>query len=167
MIRILRILRMAVAAALFFCLAGAAPARDLGTPTGTVILTVTDADGGSWSFDRAMIAALGWQTLTTVTPFTEGPQEFSGITLAALVEATGAQGDVIEAVAVNDYAAEIPVAHAAEHGVFLALDHNGEPMRVRDRGPVWIIYPDDTLDAAQDRFDSLMVWQLRTLNFRK
>jgi hypothetical protein len=73
---------------------------------------------------------------------------------------------VIEAVAINDYVAEIPVAHVAEHAVFLALDHNGEPMRVRDRGPAWIIYPSETVDAAQDRFDTLMVWQLRELNFR-
>jgi hypothetical protein len=162
----IRILRMAVATALVVCLAEAAPARDLGTPKGPVLLTVTDAAGGSWRFDRGMIESLGWQTLTTLTPFTEGPQEFAGIPLSALVEATGAQGDVIEAVAINDYAAEIPVAHVAEHGVFLALDHNGEPMRVRDRGPVWIIYPSETVGAAQDRFDTLMVWQLRELNFR-
>jgi hypothetical protein len=162
----IRTLHLAAASALFLCLAGAAPARDLGTPTGPVLLTVTDAAGESWSFDRAMIEALGWQTLTTLTPFTEGPQEFAGIPLSALIAATGAEGDVIEAVAINDYMAEIPVAHVAEHGVFLALDHNGEPMRVRDRGPAWIIYPSETVGAAQDRFDTLMVWQLRELNFR-
>jgi hypothetical protein len=73
---------------------------------------------------------------------------------------------VIDAVAINDYAAEIPADHVAAHSVFLALDHNGEPMRVRDKGPVWIIYPSDTLAAADERFDRLMVWQLRELNFR-
>lgn len=73
---------------------------------------------------------------------------------------------MIEAVAINDYTAQIPAGHMAEHDVFLALDLNGEPMRVRDRGPVWIIYPSDTVDAPSDRFNSLMVWQLRELNFR-
>lgn len=145
---------------------GAASAREIGTPTGAVILTVTAPDGTSWTFDREMIEGLGWQTITTVTPFTEGPQEFAGIPLSALAEATGVSGSVVEAVALNDYAAEIPVDHIAEHGVFLALDHNGTPMRVRDRGPMWIIYPSETVDAPADRFDSLMVWQLRALNFR-
>jgi hypothetical protein len=54
----------------------------------------------------------------------------------------------------------------AEHDVFLALDHNGEAMRVRDRGPVWIIYPSENVDSPAQRFDALMVWQLRELNFR-
>lgn len=147
-------------------LSGAASARDLGTPTGPVLLTVTQAGGETWEFDRAMIEALGWQTITTVTPFTEGPQEFSGVPLGALVEATGVTGTVIDAVAINDYAAEIPAEHVGAHSVFLALDHNGEPMRVRDKGPVWIIYPSETLAGASDRFDRLMVWQLRELNFR-
>lgn len=80
-------------------LSGAASARDLGTPTGPVLLTVTQAGGETWEFDRAMIEALGWQTITTVTPFTEGPQEFSGVPLGALVEATGVTGTVIDAVA--------------------------------------------------------------------
>jgi hypothetical protein len=156
----------AAVSALLLCLPAAAMARDLGTPTGAVVLTVTDAAGGKWSLDRAMMEALGWQTITSVTPFTDGPQEFGGIPLAALAEATGAAGSVIEAVAINDYVAEIPAAHMAEHSVFLALDQNGEPMRVRDRGPVWIIYPSDTVEAGAERFDALMVWQLRELNFR-
>jgi hypothetical protein len=155
----------AVSAALFV-LGTAAAARDLGTPAGPVILTVTDTDGQSWPFDREMIAALGWQTITTVTPFTEGPQQFSGVPMAAVAEAVGASGNVVEAVAINDYMAEIPVAHMTEHAVFLALDHDGAPMRVRDRGPVWIIYPSETLEVAANRFDRFMVWQLRELNFR-
>jgi hypothetical protein len=158
---------LAALSAFLLCLPAAAPARDLGAPTGPVILTVTDAAGGSWAFDRAMIEALGWQTITTVTPFTEGPQEFAGIPLSALAEATGAEGSTIQAIAINDYVAEIPAAHMADHGVFLALDHNGAPMRVRDRGPVWIIYPAATVDDPVNRFDAMMVWQLRELNFRR
>jgi hypothetical protein len=154
------------ACAVLVCLAAAAPARDIVTPEGPVILTVTDSDGATWSFDRAMIASLGWQTITTMTPFTEGWQEFAGIPLAALAEATGATGRVVEAVALNDYVAQMPIDHIEMHAVFLALDHNGEPMRVRDRGPVWIIYPSDTVDAPTNRFDSMMVWQVRALNFR-
>lgn len=141
-------------------------ASGLGTPSGPVVLTISTADGQQWSLDRAMIESLGWTTITTVTSFTDGPQEFSGIPLSALIDATGATGTVIEATALNDYRIELPFDHVADHDVFLALDHNGEPMRIRDRGPVWIIYPQDSLLPAQDRFDPFMVWQLRDLLIR-
>lgn len=157
---------MAAVSAAFVIVGTAASARDIGAPTGPVILTVTTADGASWTFDRTMIEALGWETITTLTPFTEGPQEFAGIPMTALAEAVGASGDVIEAVAINDYVAELPSSHMTEHAVFLALDHGGAPMRVRDRGPVWIIYPSETIEAAANRFDRFMVWQVRELNFR-
>lgn len=158
-------LTSAIASALILA-ATSGLARDLGTPTGPVILSVTGAGGETWDFDRGMIEALGWRTITTVTPFTEGTQEFSGVSVADLVEATGVSGTTMDAIALNDYRVEIPAEHIDAHDVFLALDQNGEPMRVRDRGPIWIIYPADTLLAASDRFDSFMVWQLRKLHFR-
>lgn len=150
----------------FLACAPRATALDPRTPEGPVILTVAQSGGETWTFDRAMLQSLGWTTITTVTSFTVGPQEFSGIPLAALIDATGATGMVIEATALNDYRVELPFAHAADHDVFLALDQNGQPMRVRDRGPVWIVYPQDSLRPANDRFDTFMVWQLRDIVFR-
>ncbi len=158
-------LASAIASALVL-LSSPGVARDIGTPSGPVILSVTGAGGETWEFDRGMIEALGWRTITTVTPFTEGMQEFSGVSVSDLVEATGVSGTMVDAIALNDYRVEIPAEHIEAHDVFLALDQNGEPMRVRDRGPIWIIYPADTLLAASDRFDSFMVWQLRELHFR-
>jgi hypothetical protein len=139
---------------------------DLGTPTGQVILTVRLADGSPIAFDRAMIEQAGWETIRTLTPFTEGEQEFSGISMSRLIEVTGAEGSVMDAVALNDYRVEIPVEHAERHQVFLALDRNGEPMRVRDKGPIWVIYPGEEVLAAPERFDRFMIWQLREVSFR-
>lgn len=155
---------LALLVAAILAVAAPAHASDLGTPTGPVILTVT-SDGHSWDFDREMLAALGWESITTDTPFTEGPQDFSGVPLAALVEATGATGTTVDAVALNDYRVEIPMEHLTRHDILLALDHNGEAMRIRDRGPIWIIYPDGPERETQ-RYDSYMVWQLRELAIR-
>ncbi len=141
-------------------------AMDLGPPEGPVILTVQLPGGDPLEFDRSMLQSLGWTTITTVTSFTDGPQDFSGIPLSALIRATGASGTLIEATALNDYRVELPFAHADEHDVFLALDQNGQPMRVRDRGPIWIIYPQDGRREVSNRFDTFMVWQLRDLAFR-
>ncbi len=163
-------LRAAAAAFLFLgailVSAPHAAALDPQAPEGPVILTVAQAGGEVLVFDRARLQSIGWTTITTVTSFTEGPQEFSGVPLAALIAAVDATGTVIEATALNDYRVEIPFAHAADHDVFLALDQNGQPMRVRDRGPIWIVYPQDSLRPAHDRFDTFMVWQLRDIVFR-
>ncbi len=137
-----------------------------------MLLTVEGAIGktnreGAADFDRAMLKAIGWRKIESHTDWTEGPQRFAGVPLSALLEAVEARGDSLRAVALNDYAADLPLSDAAEHDVLLALRHNGEAMRVRDRGPIWVIYPQDTLRTdTPGRHNAKMVWQLRTLVVR-
>lgn len=145
-----------------------AAAGTLAEPTGRVILTVsgrienTNAPGEA-RFDREMLMQLGWTTIETHTYFTEGPQSFSGIPLGNLLAAIGAGGESLDAIALNDYAVVIPVADAAEHGVFLALDHNGAPMRIRDKGPIWVIYPLEAESPPREDFNARMIWQLNRI----
>lgn len=146
-----------------------APARaDLPTPSGPVILTVsgaiTETNGdGVARFDREMLKALDWREIETFTSFTSGPQRFAGPTLASLLEAVGAQGSRLNATAINDYFVEIPVAHASEHDVLLAMEMNGKPMRIRDKGPIWVVYPLSEEEAAGKPFDTEMIWQLNRI----
>jgi hypothetical protein len=163
--RLIKALAVAALSALFVLPAMAGQPADLGTPTGPVILTVR-SQGTEIDLDRAMIERAGWQTIRTMTPFTDGEQEFSGIPLSRLIEIVGSDSAVIEAVALNDYRVEIPAEHAETYDVFLALDRNGEPMRIRDKGPIWVIYPSDEVLTAPERFDRFMIWQLRELSFR-
>lgn len=137
----------------------------LDAPQGRAVLAVGGAisvtnSGDMAEFDRAMLQSLDWQEIETHTSFTEGPQTFAGPTLASLLDALGVSDGTLRATAVNDYAIEIPVAHAAAHNVLLAMDHNGKPMRVRDKGPIWVVYPLSPEDAAKQPFDNEMIWQL-------
>lgn len=146
-------------------------AANLSTPTGRVLLTVSGAidvhnGNGVAAFDRAMLETLDWQEIETYTSFTAGKQTFSGPTLASLFEAVRAQGGVIKATAINDYSVEFPLAYADNHDVILALEHNGKRMRVRDRGPIWIIFPLSEAKAAQQPFDREMIWQLDRIVIR-
>jgi hypothetical protein len=64
-------------------------------------------------------------------------------------------------VALNDYAATIPLPAALDAEAFLATRQDGNPMPVRSRGPFWIIFPwsrRPDLDTARVRQWS--VWQL-------
>lgn len=146
-------------------LAGGAAAADLPAPEGRVILTVsgnigvTNA-GDEARFDRALLKSVGWRTIETYTAWTEGRQEFSGVPLAALMERLEADGETLRAHALNDYEAVIPMRDLAEHDVLLAADQDGEPMPIRSRGPLWIVYPNDAPSSKSSPANEKMVWQL-------
>jgi hypothetical protein len=116
-------------------------------------------------FDLAALEALGRVDLLTRTAWTGAqPQRFAGVPLARLVEAVGAEGPGLRGVALNDYAIRAPLADLLRDGAFLATRQDGEPLRVRDRGPVWMIFPwsqRPELDVATIR--ERAIWQLRRL----
>lgn len=152
---------------------GPLQADDLPTPQGPVILTVsghiaaTNADGAA-AFDRDMLLALGTRSFTTNTMWTDGPQAFAGVPLKTLMDRLGVTGGTLRTVALNDYAVEIPFSDVEEDAALLALDRNGTPMAVRDKGPVWLVYPYD-LDARfrSETYHSRSVWQLHRIEVRR
>ena len=84
--------------------------------------------------------------------------------LGRLLAALGAQGTVLRAVALNDYALTMPVAAMEEDGAFLATRRDGVALAVRERGPFWIVFPWSSrpdLDTALHRQRS--VWQVHRL----
>ncbi len=155
---------------LFFSVWFAAPERhshatDLTAPTGAVVLTISGAievgnNAGSAEFDLALLESLPTATLETTTPWTEGLQVFRGVLMRDLLQAVQASGTAVKATALNDYFVEIPIEDFAADPVLLATRRNGETMTVRNKGPLWIIYPSDSSNPrAQER----MVWQLSKL----
>jgi hypothetical protein len=159
--------RLALVATL---LAAPVAAQDLAAPTGEIILTVSGDiavrnQDDSAVFDLEMLRALGEVSFATTTPWTDGVQEFTGVSLAALVKALGVTEGSIKATAINDYAIDIPVADAVEGGPILAYMQNGEPMPVREKGPLWLVYPYDLNEAYQaEVIFSRSIWQLVRLD---
>lgn len=138
-------------------------------PTGRVILSVTgnitetNAEGRA-DFDRAMLEALGIVTLRTWTPWTEGEVAFEGVSAAAVLDAVGAQGSVVVATAHNDYAAEIPLEALRTYDAVLAMHQDGRRLRLRDKGPLWIVF--SWADHPELGGRPWAVWQLRALEVR-
>lgn len=141
-------------------------------PAGPVVLTVTGAIArtnapGKAEFDVAMLEALGVENLTTSTSWTDGRQRFEGVRASQVLKAVGAEGTIVEATAVNDYTAEIPVEMFRDFPVLLALRQNGKMLTVRDKGPVWIVFPRDDYPELNDpRIDIRWVWQLSSIAVR-
>lgn len=138
----------------------------LPAPTGPVILSIEGRiDGGATvDLDFAALESLPAQVLRTTTPWTEGDQVFEGVLLRDLLNAVGATGETLRVTALNDYRIEMPKADTDKIDVILAYRHNGSRMSVREKGPLWIIYPDTSgSPEAQTR----MVWQLRRIEVQE
>jgi len=144
-------------------------AEGLPAPSGDVILTVTGAGvtnmGGAAALDLAMLEEMGGTEIETSTIWTEGKQTFEGVPLEALIDRLEIEGETLSAVAINDYAVEIPTSDAVEGGPIIAYKMNGNPMSVRDKGPLWVIYPYDSDPAYQTEvIYSRSIWQLDRLD---
>ena len=92
---------------------------------------------------------------------------FEGVLARDLLSDTGAEGSVIDAIALNDYTVSIPVMDFDAYGVILAYRKDGENLTVRDRGPLWVIYPwSDQSDLQNELYYSRSIWQLRAIEVR-
>ena len=134
-----------------------------------VILTIDGkiAGGVPLDFTSAQLEAIGSASVVTSTPWHEGTPTFEGVSMDALLAHVGATGDVAEVLALNNYRTTIPLEDFAEYPVLLALKQDGEYMTVRNKGPLFIIYPFDDFDELRtDLYYSRSAWQVRSITIK-
>lgn len=137
---------------------------------GEVILTVTGitaADGtrGTATYDLAMLQALPKTSFSTTTMWTQGVQNFDGVLLKDLLDLHGITTGIISATAINDYAVDIPIEDAVIGGPIIAYALNGADMSIRDKGPLWIVYPyDQNTNYQSEVVFSRSIWQLNRIS---
>ena len=139
---------------------------------GSPILEISgNIEGGNGAgpaiFDIAALEKVGTRELQTSTPWTDGRPVFEGVLMSDLLSAVGARGQHIVAAAINDYRVEIPISDFERYPVILAFKMNGERLKVRDKGPLWIIYPQDDFPELRTKLiQSRWVWQVAELHVR-
>ncbi|MRS16189.1 molybdopterin-dependent oxidoreductase [Enterobacteriaceae bacterium RIT691] len=145
-------------------------AGELAKPTGKVILTVsgnienTNEDGKA-VFDTASLEKLGTVSFQTTSPWYNGRTTFTGISLQKLMDYVGAKGSVVKVTALNDYTTVVPLSDFKKYNVILALKINGEYMRIRDKGPLFIVYPYDSMPELNNQiFYSRSAWQVSRMS---
>lgn len=147
-------------------------ARALEKPSGPVVLTVSGSvlkpnDGKAAHFDMAMIERLPQHSFSTRTPWYAEPRKFTGPLLRDVLSQAGAKGTMLRAVALNDYWVEIPFDDALRHDVIVARLLDDKPMAVRDKGPLFVIYPFDARPELRNPvYFSRSAWQLRSIEVR-
>jgi hypothetical protein len=125
-----------------------------------VILTVSGLED-IVEYTMSDLMELGKSTFETTTIWSSGVQTFTGVPLRLLVEDLGITDGHLLARAINDYAVEIPVSDSVEDGPILAYELNGVPMSVRDKGPLWLVYPyDQNPKYRSEVIYSRSIWQL-------
>lgn len=136
---------------------------------GAVLLTVTGHvtrpnAGADAEFPMEALARLPQTSFTTRTPWYAEARRFTGPLLRDVLAAAGARGRVLRASALNDYRVDIPFEDAQLHELIVARLIDGQPMAVRDKGPLFLIYPFDARPALRTAtYYARSVWQLRSI----
>jgi hypothetical protein len=135
-----------------------------------VLLSVDSRGDGSSlkQFTDADLMALPQVEFMTSTIWTAGVSTFSGPTLSSVLEAAGAVDGVLLMTAVNDYKVEVPRAIVEPNVPILANRIDGQPFGIRDKGPLWLMFPFDSDSRYQsEEVYSFSIWQLTQIKVQQ
>ena len=147
-------------------------AHALDAPTSAVVLTLSGQlrspnEGAQAQFDMPMLERLPQTSFSTHTPWYAQPRQFTGPLLRDVLRAAGAHGTLLRARALNDYRVDIPFQDAQRYDIVVARLLDGTPMPVRDKGPLFVVYPFDSQPELRNAvYYSRSAWQLRSIEVR-
>jgi len=162
----LDLLRARAAALMLVCVILPTPSFD-----SEAILTISNAvvaGAPEATFTEQELQALPQLTVRTRTEFTDGVVDFVGpLARDALARIELGDATTVHLVAANDYTYDIPVSDLMQYDVILAMQANGIRLSMRDKGPIWLMYPLDDHPELQDpRYNNRLVWQLTRMELR-
>lgn len=140
--------------------------------SGAVVLSIGGRvlipnEGTQAQFDMAMLERLPQTSFTTTTPWYGQPRQFTGPLLRELLRRAGAHGTTIRLRALNDYRVDVPFEDAQRYDLIVARLLDGRPMPVRDKGPLFAVYPFDAQPELRSAvYYSRSAWQLRYIEVR-
>lgn len=128
------------------------------------ILTVENA-GAIRNYTAGQLLSLPQTVVITKNDYVNSVSKFSGPSLKLILKQNDiGPGAKIKLNALNNFSNTIPASDAYQYNVILALRMNGKIMSVRNKGPIWVIYPmDEHPELKSDMYNGRMVWQLREI----
>lgn len=131
---------------------------------GVAVLSIELPGNKIHHFSINDLEKLAVSSFATTTPWTKDKSKFEGVYLKHVLAAVGAKGSQIKAVALNDYASQLPFTDADTKNVLIAFKVDGKQLVIRDKGPLWLVYPfDQDPSLKQEVIYARSVWQLRKL----
>ena len=169
MVSIVRAFAKSVIPVLALTLTLTSGAQALTKPTGPVVLTISGKIGqkntvSAAEFDEAMLDALPVARIATTTPWRKGVVTFTGPTLKSVLALVGASGQTLRMAALDQYEVKVPFDDAEKFTPLLARKIDGVTLKVRDMGPLFMIYPFDELPALKnDLYYGRAIWHLTSI----
>ena len=143
--------------------------QELPLPQTDVLLTIsgtlanTNVDE-TVQLDMAALESLPVTEYTTTTPWHDQPLQFTGVRISTLLAAIGTDSKSFVAVGLDDYRFTVTDLDFDKYPVIIAYRQNGEPISVRNLGPLRIIVPMSEYPILQTPInESRSVWQLVAL----
>ncbi|NKX40316.1 molybdopterin-dependent oxidoreductase [Rhodobacteraceae bacterium R_SAG2] len=120
----------------------------------------------SVDFTLEQLQTLPQTTVVTANDYVEPSAVFQGPLLRTVLEVLEIDKDAeLKMIALNDFTSTVPASDAFDYDVILAVLRDGEPMTVRNKGPIWVIYPmDDNPELRSDIYNDRLVWQLKEIS---
>jgi len=111
-----------------------------------------------------MLEALPRTIIKTETPWEPEETAYDGVSLRDLLDYVKATGTVLSIRALNDYHADLSVEDARQYDVILAYKRNGAYMPIREKGPLFVVFPFSDVPSLQnERRFSQSVWQVKEI----
>jgi hypothetical protein len=88
---------------------------------------------------------------------------YTGVKLSTIIQKYNITSEWLKMTAINDYSIKVPIIDAKK-GAFIAYLANSKPMKIRDKGPLWILYPfGENEELEIDTYHNRSIWQLKLI----
>jgi hypothetical protein len=136
-------------------------------PAEAVILSLSGPDNKEVTLDLPTLEKVGLVKYTVTDPWLESQITYTGVLLSDLLKVAGVADDAttVKVVALDDYAADIPIEEINKWPILIATQADGEYLTIENNGPTRIIFPYDTypdITAARN----MSVWNLEGLEIK-
>ena len=103
-------------------------------------------------------------SFVTGTPWTEQKHRWEGVLMSDILRLVGAGSQNFRASALDDYHVQVEGIDFTQYPIILALKRDGKAMRVRHKGPIWLMFPwDDHPEIHNQTNIAFSVWQLSAI----
>ncbi|EPE2650055.1 putative pterin-binding protein [Vibrio fluvialis] len=124
------------------------------------ILTV-DNHGRKAQFSLEQLLTHADKEIVTNTPWTDDNTKFVGVSAKQLLNMIGVSKADLKVTALNNYWSTIPYDDIEKYNPLFAVKKNDDVMSIRDKGPIWVIYPLSEFNEVNNEvLHSRMVWQV-------
>ncbi|MCC7005099.1 MAG: molybdopterin-dependent oxidoreductase [Ottowia sp.] len=119
------------------------------------------AEERTYLFSEAQLLAEPIHTITTSTSWTP-IASFAGPRVTDLIKKVGVKGEIVDFHALDGYFYSIPLSELKKYHVILAYKMNGKRLKIRDYGPLFVVYPRDQYrkELNVPTTEGKFVWQV-------